>query len=94
MHTFASWWVQRGGDLYRLSTVLGHSTLQMSARYGHLRPGDPHNELRGLARKWSEERQTEAPGPCPEPSAEAPVQPIKPFVPGAPFLPTSLLLGE
>lgn len=48
-HTFASWWVQGGGDLYRLSRVLGHSTLQMSARYGHLRTDDLHDELRTLA---------------------------------------------
>ncbi len=61
-HTFASWWVQGGGDLYRLSRVLGHSTLQMSARYGHLRTDDLHEELRTLAQKWSQERQTKAQG--------------------------------
>src|SRR5690606_7024115 len=65
-HTFASWWVQGGGDLYRLSRVLGHSTLQMSARYGHLRTDDLHDELRTLAQKRSQERQTEAPELSPE----------------------------
>jgi len=45
-HTFASWWVQSGGDLYKLSRVLGHRTLQMSARYGHLRTDDLHEEMR------------------------------------------------
>ncbi len=50
-HTFASWWVQGGGDLYRLSRVLGHSRPQMSARYGHLRTDDLHDELRTLAQK-------------------------------------------
>jgi len=58
-HTFASWWVQGGGDLYRLSRVLGHSTLQMSARYGHLRTDDLHDEMAGLAQKWSQDRQKE-----------------------------------
>jgi len=62
-HTFASWWVQGGGDLYRLSRVLGHSTLQMSARYGHLRTDDLHDELRTLAQKRSQERQKEAAKP-------------------------------
>ena len=37
-HTFASWHVQGGTDLYRLSRMLGHSTLQMSARYAHWPP--------------------------------------------------------
>ncbi len=67
------------GPLYRLSRVLGHSTLQMSARYGHLRTDDLHHELRTLAQKRSQERQTEAPEPWPEPSAEAPAQPFKPL---------------
>ena len=65
-HTFASWFVQDGGDLYRLSRILGHATLQMSARYGHLRTDDLHEELERVAqrrsRKRSQERQTEADG--------------------------------
>jgi integrase/recombinase XerD len=56
-HTFASWWVQEGGDLYRLSRILGHATLQMSARYGHLRTDDLHDELNRVAQKRSQERQ-------------------------------------
>lgn len=35
-HTFASWWVQSGGDVYVLKEVLGHSSMQMVERYGHL----------------------------------------------------------
>ena len=35
-HTFASWFVQSGGDLYHLSRILGHSTVQMTIRYSHL----------------------------------------------------------
>jgi integrase len=66
-HTFASWWVQSGGDLYRLSRVLGHSTLQMSARYGHLHTDDLHDELRTLAQKRSQERQTKAGKLSPKP---------------------------
>ncbi|WP_043338375.1 tyrosine-type recombinase/integrase [Belnapia moabensis] len=41
-HTFASWFVQAGGDLYHLSRILGHSTIQMTSRYGHLRTQDLH----------------------------------------------------
>ena len=35
-HTFASWAVQSGVDLYPLSRILGHSSLQMTTRYAHL----------------------------------------------------------
>ncbi|WP_370870088.1 tyrosine-type recombinase/integrase [Phenylobacterium sp.] len=78
-HTFASWWVQGGGDLYRLSRVLGHSTLQMSARYGHLRTDDLHDELRILAQKRSQERQTEAPELSPGMPPESHAKPFKPL---------------
>lgn len=39
-HTFASWYVQRGGDLYRLQQILGHSGPTMTQRYAHLRVDD------------------------------------------------------
>ena len=35
-HTFASWWVQQGGDLYALRKILGHSSMQMVERYAYL----------------------------------------------------------
>jgi integrase len=57
-HTFASWWVQGGGDLYKLSRVLGHRTLQMTARYGHLRTDDLHEEIDRIAQKLAQGRQT------------------------------------
>lgn len=39
-HTFASWYVQRGGDLYRLQLILGHRSPAMTQRYAHLRIDD------------------------------------------------------
>ncbi|MEP5728111.1 MAG: tyrosine-type recombinase/integrase [Sulfitobacter sp.] len=39
-HTFASWYVQRGGDLYRLQIILGHKGPTMTQRYAHLRVDD------------------------------------------------------
>jgi len=60
-HTFASWWVQSGGDLYRLSRILGHASLQMTARYGHLRTDDLHDELERVSQKRTQERQIRAP---------------------------------
>lgn len=41
-HTFASWWVQSGGNLYVLKDILGHSTMQMVERYSHLDSGATH----------------------------------------------------
>ena len=38
-HTFASWGVSTGIDLYQIQTLLGHSTMQMTQRYAHLDEG-------------------------------------------------------
>lgn len=37
-HTFASWYVQRKGDLYHLKEILGHKDIKTTLRYAHLRP--------------------------------------------------------
>ena len=39
-HTFGSWKVQAGHDLYRVGKMLGHRTLAQTQRYAHLRPTD------------------------------------------------------
>lgn len=44
-HTFASWWVQRGGTLLVLKDILGHATLQMVDRYAHLDTDASHREV-------------------------------------------------
>jgi integrase len=35
-HTFASWYMMSGGDLYELSKLLGHSNIKMTERYADL----------------------------------------------------------
>jgi integrase len=37
-HTFASHWVAKGGDLFKLQKILGHQSVQMTMRYAHLAP--------------------------------------------------------
>ena len=48
-HTFASWAVQNGADLYRISRILGHSTLQMTTRYAHLATEQLHEVVNRTA---------------------------------------------
>jgi integrase len=35
-HTFASWYMMKGGDLYELAKILGHSNIKMTERYAKL----------------------------------------------------------
>jgi integrase len=37
-HSFASNFVMRGGSIYKLQRLLGHSSIQMTERYSHLSP--------------------------------------------------------
>ncbi|MBL4805804.1 MAG: site-specific integrase [Rhodobacteraceae bacterium] len=53
-HTYASWFVQNGGELYQLSRILGHTTLAMTARYGHLRTEDLHAAVRKVTQNRSQ----------------------------------------
>lgn len=46
-HTFASWFVARGGSLLTLQRILGHSSIEVTMRYAHLAP-DHLAEVRAL----------------------------------------------
>jgi len=37
-HTFASHWVMKAGDLFKLQKILGHKNTAMTMRYAHLAP--------------------------------------------------------
>jgi len=47
-HTFASLLAQDGTDIYTISQLLGHSTIEMSKRYAHLMPTHRSREVKKL----------------------------------------------
>ena len=57
-HTYASWHVENGTDIYILKELLGHSTLVMTERYSHVSPGKlqdaVNNFEKGLGMKQTE----------------------------------------
>ncbi len=50
-HTFASWHVQNGTDLYTVKELLGHSTIQLTERYSHLKPDGLKKAARQFEKK-------------------------------------------
>jgi len=49
-HSFASWFVMRGGRLEALKAILGHASLKMTLRYAHLAPDYVRGEMEKTAR--------------------------------------------
>jgi integrase len=47
-HTFASWIVQSGENLYTVKELLGHSTMAMTERYSHLASKNLKNAVKKL----------------------------------------------
>ena len=44
-HSFASWFMMRGGQLQTLKEILGHADLKMTLRYAHLAPEHLRSEM-------------------------------------------------
>ena len=57
-HTFASWLVEDGTDLYTVQKLLGHSTLAMTERYTHLAENTLQAAVKSLDRKIKESKKT------------------------------------
>jgi len=55
-HTFASWLVQNGVDLYTVQKLMGHSTIAMTERYAHLAPDNLKDAVRKLEDSINRER--------------------------------------
>lgn len=61
-HSFASWHVTAGTDLYTVKELLGHSVIAMTERYSHLAPGTLRNATRTLERAIESAGQKKAEG--------------------------------
>ncbi len=56
-HTYASWLVQQGMSLEKVSKRLGHADTQMSQRYSHLREDDDNDEATEALQAYMERRR-------------------------------------
>jgi integrase len=53
-HTFASWLVMAGADLFTVARLMGHTTTkQIEETYGHLSPGHRLATVEMLSTKWA-----------------------------------------
>ena len=51
-HTYASQWVQSGGDLYVLKDILGHKSITITQRYAHLSPAYKREAVNRMDSIW------------------------------------------
>jgi integrase len=70
-HTFASHWMTRGGDLFKLQKILGHKSAQMVMRYAHLNPDAYADDFGRLGAQAPGSRRPEAVVHLPQPLAPA-----------------------
>ena len=54
-HTFASWHIQSGTDLYTVKKLLGHSTILLTERYSHLRKDGLQQAVKEFDKKMNSE---------------------------------------
>ena len=47
-HTYASWLVEKGQDLYTIKQLLGHSSISMTERYSHVSNNSLQNAVMKL----------------------------------------------
>ncbi|MGO9147606.1 MAG: tyrosine-type recombinase/integrase [Desulfomonilia bacterium] len=55
-HTFASWLVENGTDLYIVKELMGHSTLRMTERYSHVGNNTLQNAIMNLERSLKQKQ--------------------------------------
>jgi len=56
-HTYASWLVMSGVDLYTVQRLMGHSTIAMTERYSHLAPDYLKKAVKTFEANFSEQKK-------------------------------------
>jgi len=51
-HSYASWMIEQGADLYTVQKLLGHKTNVMTQRYAHLSEGRLKDAAKALGQAW------------------------------------------
>jgi len=51
-HSYASWMIEQGADLYTVQKLLGHKTNIMTQRYAHLSENRLKDAAKALGRAW------------------------------------------
>jgi integrase len=51
-HSYASWMIEQGADLYTLQKLLGHKTNIMTQRYAHLSENRQRDAAKTLGKAW------------------------------------------
>lgn len=67
--TFASWLVQAGVSLRKVSKLLGHADVKMTEKYAHLHPDATGREAIGVLDRMAASKRTE--GVDPKPTSES-----------------------
>jgi len=57
-HTYASWMIEQGTDLYTVQKLLGHKTNVMTQRYAHLSENRLRDAAEALGASWQKDTQT------------------------------------
>jgi integrase len=62
-HTYASWMVEKGVDLYHVKKLMGHSTLSMTERYSHLSDETLQGAVKTFEQGLSKSKTSKSPTP-------------------------------
>ena len=57
-HSYASWMIEQGADLYTVQKLLGHKTNVMTQRYAHLSENRLREAAAALGESWKKDTQT------------------------------------
>jgi len=58
-HSYASWMIEQGADLYTVQKLLGHKTNVMTQRYAHLSENRLRDAAKALGAAWKQDKAAE-----------------------------------